>query len=989
MRDKITLILMILLVFLIVVFHQVRAQIPSGSSPCYAGFVASFTPGTTKAGTIVVNGNETSVVTGDEIGDESSISLGIGGEMIIGFSSPVPLGDGDDLLIDERDDSGSNEKIDVYVSNSLDDGFELVGSNISGNGFINVEIPGFTEVKYVKLIEVSDTADFTNDNANGYDLDRVISLHGCGTSCDGATLSTASLDDVTEEGCFDKDAAVTLTGEGPWQLGYTNGQEVTWAEVATPSATIPLTLSDQTWLTWVTDKNECTSLVNDSDTLTIAPATEAYFRASYMQGLTNSQQCNAGNGRFVPLVLRGKSPWNVIYTVEQGRITKTDTLKVERAQFQEKDTYYWDILESGSYQLKSVEDQCGVGKIIPEIIISEGDEVIDTVKTNAITLVDISSAKFLDPDTVCTISEEASLKVALTGEAPWQLTWEVEGVEYSESKIATELFTIPIDLAGKYTLKSVRGVEGCEGFILEDSIVDVLTPVTAQLFKKSGEICNPSEEAVLSVKLNGAAPFTFAYALDGDVVDTVETTSETYEIPITKSGTYQLEWVKNACGSGNVEGQLVIDAENQAFNAINYEIVNQGCNTVTLQLQADSLFNDFEYEWYSDGRLVGNESGIQFTAIIGSNLNVSLVTKLGACTDSVSSIIPIETFDTGNLGRFNYSAEGDPTCEGQTFTFSSDSVNSLLTYQWKIDGELVGTEANFTTQLSSGSYSVQLIINDGSCLYSSQRRVDVLESDESALANFSYTLGEPTSCDAYPVALEADTEKSGFSYRWLVNGEEVGQETTLNYNLATGESEIILEASQGECQYTSNQMITIEGESLPNAGAFDLATEAINCDEWSLSANALDFGEELQYEWWLNGELISDQERISTTLNPGEYILRLLTQIGGCRYEVEETISIASAESLINVPNVLSPQAAHPDDQVIKVYGNCLAESGFVFQIMNRWGDVAYETKSREEATQRGWDGGNHSSGIYTYILRGQFDNGTSFKKQGTITLLK
>ncbi|MEO0332574.1 MAG: hypothetical protein AAF223_12985, partial [Bacteroidota bacterium] len=465
--------------------------------------------------------------------------------------------------------------------------------------------------------------------------------------------------------------------------------------------------------------------------------------------------------------------------------------------------------------------------------------------------------------------------------------------------------------------------------------------------------------------------------------------SETYDIPITASGTYQLAWVKNACGDGNVGGEVLIDAGSQAFNTINYETLNQSCNTVTLQLEADSISSDFEYEWYSDGKLVGNESSIQFTAVSGSDVNASLVTKFGACTDTVTSIIPIEVIGTGNLGRFKYSQEGESNCQGQSYVFSSDSVNSAFTYQWKVNGEVVSEKANLTTRFNIGIHNVQLLVNDGSCQYSSQRQVEVAVIDLINLGGFSYTFGDLVSCDAYQVDFKADTINSQIDYQWLIDGEIISQQASFSREILSGEFEITLNVALDECEYTSSQIIKIESVPLPNTGAFDLVTEAINCDEWSISANALDFGEELQYEWWLNDELIGEQERISTTVNPGEYVLRLVTQIGGCRYEVEETVSIASAESLINVPNVLSPQAAHPDDQVVKVYGSCLSESGFIFQVMNHWGDMVYETKSREEATQRGWDGGDHSAGIYTYTLRGQFDSGAPFKKQGTITLLK
>ncbi len=971
MKDKITPILMLLLALLIVIANQSEAQIPADASPCYSDFVVSFTPGTTKGGAIVANENALSVVTGDEIGDDNSISLGINGEIVIGFSSPIPLDTGDDLLIDERDDSASDEKIDVYVSNSLDDDFELVASNISGNGFINVEIPGFAEVKYVKLVEVSDPADFANNNANGYDLDRVLSLHGCGTPC--ATNPTAELTSNIVQ-CPDGNAslAVTLTGTGPWDLGYSNGTDLRVEKnIDLANVAIPFDMNGLVGLDWVTDRSTgCTAILDAGNTTFITDSARAYFQANQPDNI-----CLPGARKFLRVVLIGKHPWSFTYSATHNGITETFTEVADRPEYVGKDkvVHQLEVTKIGEYELLSVVDDCMTG----------------VVEGKNINLVAPASAKFIDPDTVCSDSEDASLNVALTGSAPWQLTWEVEGVEYSQADIATPTFSLPLNLDGQHILKSVQGAAECGGTILEDSIVNVLTPATAQLFQKSGSICNSSEETILTIQLNGSAPFTFAYTLDGEVVETVETELSTYEVAVDKPGAYQLAWVQNACGEGTIEGEEVIGTSTPTFNSISYKIVSQSCNTVTLSVQADSVSDDFEYAWYADGELIGRESTLSFTEVVSSNVDVSLVTKLSLCTDTVITTIPIEAIGTGNVGRFKYQTEGESNCKGQLFVFESDSVNSAFTYQWKVDGKVVSEEASVSTRLSIGTYNVQLIINEGNCQYSSQQQVEMPVVDLINLNGFDYTIGDIVSCNLYQVDFVADTINSEIKYQWLIDDMLVSEQASFSYESIPGEFEITLKVVLGECQYSSQQTVNIEGISLTNNGSFDYETEAINCSEQSLSASALDLSEEVQYQWWLNDELIGEQERISAILSPGEHVLRLTTQVGGCRYEVEETVSVASAESLVNIPNVLSPQAAQPDDRVVKVYGRCFVEADFLFQIIDRWGGIAYETNRVEEALTQGWDGGSYPSGVYTYILRGQFDSGSSFQKQGKITLIK
>ncbi|MEQ9443104.1 MAG: gliding motility-associated C-terminal domain-containing protein [Cyclobacteriaceae bacterium] len=972
MRSKLLMAMLLLRVSLSMSIPEASAQTPADS--CYAAYVVSFKPGVTKGGELVTNEVDYQAVVGDAKGDESAISLGIGGEIILGFMNPVPvtLNNELDLLIDERDDSGAPEKVDVYVFDGTD--YVLVGENVPPNGKVNVEISGLDEIKYVKLVDVSDPDELGGNNADGYDLDRLVALHGCGTECNAADKPTATLNNPGFQ-CPDGLAAldVSLTGTGPWKVGYTNGADLAEALVTDSEASIPFDMTGDVRLAWVTDQDtECTSVMDGGETAFIANPAWAYFQNNLPKTL-----CNNGNGVWLQVVLWGKAQWSFKYSITHEGNVEEVTVKTNKSANvgEEKIVHQFKVYKSGVYKLLSVEDACSVGTIDTDF--------------NTVTIIDTPTAQFMDPDTVCAISDATKLGVALTGGAPWELTWTVNEEVHTQAAIEDPSFYIPVSQAGTYTIKNVKSAATCDGSVLDDSVVTVLAPPVAQLLEKDTVLCDPAANIDLTVQLSGTAPYKFAYARNGITVDTVETSEEMYTLPVTGLGNYTLVWVGNACAEGAVSGEAHIAPASQEMASFSYKILDQTCNTATLDLEADTKYDQVQYRWYVDGEPAGENSKIQYQASTWKAITVSLATTNGYCVDSASQVVEIEALTANKLGRFTWQEAGTATCEGQAFTFTSDSIHAEFTYEWKVNGEVVSEEAIFTSSLAPGEYTVHLSLSDGHCLYSSQHELLVSEATQNGIAGFAYMMLDALQCDTRVVEFEAESSDSTYAYLWTINGEEVSQQSAFEYELPVGGSEVKLEVSQGKCISTTTKNISIEDQSLSHDGAFDIAYESFNCNEWALSATALDLGEDVRYQWWINDTVVEAQEQLYQVVSPGDYTVRLRTEAGGCFYEVEETVSILAAESLVNIPNVLSPQASHPDDRVIKVYGNCLAEAGFHFQVMDRWGGLVYETKSLTTAATQGWDGGNNTAGIYTYSLRARFDNGTEFQKQGTITLLK
>jgi len=430
----------------------------------------------------------------------------------------------------------------------------------------------------------------------------------------------------------------------------------------------------------------------------------------------------------------------------------------------------------------------------------------------------------------------------------------------------------------------------------------------------------------------------------------------------------------------------------QANSAFSYEVIEEGCGTVTLSLTADSITDEYEYRWHLENQIIGNSSSLTYIARIGEVLRMSLKVLQGTCNNITTEVITVESLGPNNLGKFQWRVDDQPNCDEQIITFVSDSINPSFTYQWKKDRMLLGEDSSVSAKFKAGKHNVRLIINDGECVYASQQIIEIPENTDEEIAGFRYTAPETAYCNTQAVEFQADSLNDTFSYRWTVNGEEVSEEGNFSYELEPGVFEVSLKVIiSGKCSYELSKEITIEEAPQAEAGAFEYATEILDCGAWALSVIAAQESPIATYRWWLNDELIGEKERVSTTLPSGEYTLTLQTKIGNCSYETQETLSLSSpqADLLVNVPNVLSPQATHPDDRTIKVYGNCIAKEGFHFQITDRWGGVVYATRSTEEAMNQGWNGESQSNGIYTYVLRGQFSSGTAFQQKGTITLLK
>ncbi len=100
-------------------------------------------------------------------------------------------------------------------------------------------------------------------------------------------------------------------------------------------------------------------------------------------------------------------------------------------------------------------------------------------------------------------------------------------------------------------------------------------------------------------------------------------------------------------------------------------------------------------------------------------------------------------------------------------------------------------------------------------------------------------------------------------------------------------------------------------------------------------------------------------------------------------------------DGVLFIPNAFVPSSLDPDDNVFKIFGEKVVPDNFSLRIFDNWGLLVYETDDFVEANTLGWNGKQNNTGadlplgIYTYMVRIQFENGNLTEKLGTVSMLK
>jgi hypothetical protein len=263
---------------------------------------------------------------------------------------------------------------------------------------------------------------------------------------------------------------VTMTGNAPWTLSWTDGTvNTTQIGITANPYFITVTPASSATYTLVSVSNPTVGVVSGAAVVTRITQPTANISAA--------QTICQGQTATLTVALTGNSPWTLVYANGMTPVTVTGLTA---------SPYLITVspLTTTNYSLVSVNNGC----------------TGTTSGFAPVTVVAVPGATLSGTQTICAGSV-AQLSVALSGSTPWSLSWNDGTTNFSQSGITANPFVINVTplTTRTYTLNSVFAA--CSGTISGNAAVSVV-PVPSATLSGSQTICFGSSVVLMEFNLD-------------------------------------------------------------------------------------------------------------------------------------------------------------------------------------------------------------------------------------------------------------------------------------------------------------------------------------------------------------------------------------------------------------------------------------------------------------------------------------------------------
>lgn len=337
----------------------------------------------------------------------------------------------------------------------------------------------------------------------------------------------------------------------------------------------------------------------------------------------------------------------------------------------------------------------------------------------------------------------------------------------------------------------------------------------------------------------------------------------------------------------SVSGQL---------GAANYTFVG---NNVTVQ---GSTIN-IEVE-YSVGPII-------LPAITSFTQSVNLpALSAGSYTVNVSGVLNSTTYNTLSMPLNILSCCGaqadftvlDPTvCEGD-FTGINNSSTGTTSQDWYINSDYVGNALNWQTDtLSPGSYTVKLVVTNGTCSDSTTEFLTVYAPP--VINSITPAVTQLCQGDLLDITV---TTTNATTFSWTVDGSTVispFEQLSYPVNTTSGNHDFELSASNNGCpaataSETINVLLKPQGGQINPLDTTICVGENLNFS----NSTSTDFDTE---EWYLDGTSMSTSSSFSNSFTTvGSYSVAYEVEAtNGCSDSVSATVTVIDAPVVNTIPD--------------------------------------------------------------------------------------
>lgn len=322
-----------------------------------------------------------------------------------------------------------------------------------------------------------------------------------------------------------------------------------------------------------------------------------------------------------------------------------------------------------------------------------------------------------------TVCQNAATQVitftGANGTAPYTFTYKLNGgtnQTISSGTGSTATLTVPTNTAGtfSYSLVSVSGANGCPQNQTGSAVI-VVNPASTATISGSATVCqNSATPAITLTGVNGTAPYTFNYTINGGAVQTISSTgsSAVLNAPTATAGTftYNLVSVANTEGcSQNQSGSAVITVNALPTASIsgNTSVCVNNPTGITLEGFGGSAPYTFTYT-INGGAAQTVSSGTGSTTVISVPVNAA-----GTYTYDLTHVSNASGCSQNQSGSLNVSVNGQPlisgtasVCQGAVIQLSASGTPA--TSPWSSSNPAIATVSatGVVTGVSAGNASI-------------------------------------------------------------------------------------------------------------------------------------------------------------------------------------------------------------------------------------------------------------------------------------------
>lgn len=432
------------------------------------------------------------------------------------------------------------------------------------------------------------------------------------------------------------------------------------------------------------------------------------------------------------------------------------------------------------------------------------------------------------------------------------------------------------------------------------------------------------------------------------------TSSITVVIPAGDTAYYGVEGIVGGCNDSVPLKIKIIPATTATISAVNDTVCPHGTSTIT----ATGIGGQVTYKW-SNGYTT---SSINVTDTVTTTYTA---TVYGLCdsTKVMKTVIVIplpKPVINGSLWK----------CKGTKDTLTVSSSINPTTYKW--------SNGNTTTSIITGA------INGDSIIYvTAENSLGCSVIDSFKITERPYPVGSIKyipSCGSMPDTIIAKGSGMGpFTYTWSTGGTydtiivTVPDTTTFNVIISNGcpiTKTITVVPYFPSLSACCNATINIGGDTTISAGGAGITTY-----QWSPGAG-------------LNCDTCANV--IATPTVTTTYTVTG-TDAAGCSSERTITVVVETPCFNFTVPNVFTPTNAGTLglDNVFYINTTYSNLSSWSITIYDRWGKEMFKSNNPNEYWDGNTEGGGVApAGVYYYIIDGVCQ-GTTYKKQGFVQLIR